>query len=165
MRTNVILIATAFCLAACSVDGEAWYSKWPVEVTPAVSALATRGVWLAKAPYQITLDGTGSYEICMLKRPLRGGTEVDRCETGLVEYRSDFRVVLLDFQGTEIGSQLINNAGSLYGMDDVNVDTHGEPIPEGAYDFAASRSYCKEVPCHNAGTSETDRYLFRMRNS
>ena len=168
MRTFLFLMA-ALWLAGCSADKERWYQRGSKDITPADSALATRGIWLAQAPYRITLDGKGNYEICSLNRKFLRPATTDRCETGLVDYGKNFRVILLNFRKTEIGSQLLRNANFYYDMDDNQVDAFGDPIPDGAYDFSPQRDRerqnCQYRPCRNLGRQDTDRYVFVLERS
>ncbi|MFN4184090.1 MAG: hypothetical protein ACK4M6_04840 [Hyphomonas sp.] len=167
MRLFISLVI-AFSLvvaASCSKTEIRWDAQRFASVDANLSAEVTKGVWRATAPYTITLDGLGRYEICILERG-----EKAQCDSGAVEYRSNYIVILLGFLDTEVGGRLLQNSGELErARESIRFDNSNATVPDGAYDFTPNvldddiAHGCRRAPCHHFGSNKGHRYLFKLK--
>lgn len=159
------LVFVVLLSSSCTDKRQYWDHDRFAGVSASRTAEVTKGTWRADAPYQVSLDGNGKYEVCFIQE----GIEV-RCEAGLVEYRESYVVVLLNFRDTKLGAEILDRSGALHQDLNGSVDLLGQPIPEGSVDFTPNvllrgEAGCDSTPCRHFGPNESMKFRFRKVKS
>lgn len=146
----LIIIASTTCLSCCNnAPSEPLYAQEGLSIE-----ITTSGTYkINRMPYTIYVSGDGTYSACVQRRP-----SYSICHQGLVDYRRNNRVILLDFATSRAGKEILTNTGAYEYYDpQAPVDIGSESIPTGAYDFTdnvgggGNVKGCLKRYCHAMG--------------